>query len=111
MYVENLVEEVVTSAEQAQRYLDIGAKNRHVGTTLMNERSSRSHSVFMLAIDATETRNQVPTHAHACKHYTHMHWCIPNPLRIQARARCSNENAVIKTNHDEKGVKWVVSFS
>ncbi len=52
VYVENLVEEAVSTADQAYRLLKYGATNRHVGKTAMNEVSSRSHSVFTIYIQS-----------------------------------------------------------
>ena len=34
--------------------MNIGNKNRSVGSTLMNERSSRSHSIFSITIETSE---------------------------------------------------------
>jgi DNA repair exonuclease SbcCD ATPase subunit len=59
IYVENLVEEAVASADQAYRLLKYGATNRHVGKTAMNETSSRSHSVFTIYIQSKETKQGV----------------------------------------------------
>jgi len=54
VYVENVVEETVSSAEEAYRLLKYGAQNRHVATTAMNAVSSRSHSVFTLYLQSKE---------------------------------------------------------
>eukprot|EP00029_Vermamoeba_vermiformis_P010617 TRINITY_DN5621_c0_g1_i1.p1 TRINITY_DN5621_c0_g1~~TRINITY_DN5621_c0_g1_i1.p1 ORF type:complete len:1483 (-),score=519.00 TRINITY_DN5621_c0_g1_i1:38-4486(-) len=56
IFVENLVEEAVSTADQAYRLLKYGATNRHVGKTAMNETSSRSHSVFTIYIQSKETK-------------------------------------------------------
>lgn len=37
--------------------LQVGKKNRVVGATLMNQDSSRSHSIFTITIEATERFN------------------------------------------------------
>jgi hypothetical protein len=39
------------------RWLQVGKKNRVVGATLMNQDSSRSHSIFTITIEATERFN------------------------------------------------------
>ena len=54
VYVENLTEQVVQTAEEALQYLTDGAGNRHVGATLMNAESSRSHSVFSMSIESSK---------------------------------------------------------
>jgi len=46
--VEGVKEVAVASAEEALRALTDGLASRHVGSTLMNEASSRSHTVFTL---------------------------------------------------------------
>jgi kinesin family protein 15 len=56
VYVEGCTETVVTSVKEAHRILVQGYKNRHVAETSMNRESSRSHAVFQLSIETTETR-------------------------------------------------------
>ncbi len=43
-------EQVVETADEALSCLDSGAAGRHVGSTNMNEHSSRSHAIFTLYI-------------------------------------------------------------
>ncbi|XP_063166802.1 centromere-associated protein E [Candoia aspera] len=54
IYVEDLSEEVVVSPEQVMSWLEKGEKNRHYGETKMNERSSRSHTIFRMIIESKE---------------------------------------------------------
>lgn len=54
VYVESLLEAPVKSADDAFGYLKKGLANRHVGSTQMNEESSRSHSVFTINIKQTQ---------------------------------------------------------
>ncbi|XP_062992506.1 centromere-associated protein E [Elgaria multicarinata webbii] len=54
IYVEDLSEEVVISPEQVLSWLQKGEKNRHYGETKMNERSSRSHTIFRMIIESKE---------------------------------------------------------
>ncbi|KAH0615891.1 hypothetical protein JD844_026494 [Phrynosoma platyrhinos] len=54
IYVEDLSEEVVVSPEQVLSWLQKGEKNRHYGETKMNERSSRSHTIFRMIIESKE---------------------------------------------------------
>ena len=49
--VVGIKEEVVTSFEELMRSLETGALYRTVGSTLMNETSSRSHSIFTITIE------------------------------------------------------------
>jgi kinesin family protein 3/17 len=37
----------------------VGKKNRVVGSTMMNQDSSRSHSIFTITIEATDRFNSV----------------------------------------------------
>lgn len=46
--VEKLTEKVVTSVQDIIVLMKDGEKNRHVGNTNMNEKSSRSHSIFRM---------------------------------------------------------------
>ncbi|KAK9808845.1 hypothetical protein WJX72_004842 [[Myrmecia] bisecta] len=55
VYVENLFEEVVTSASDTARLLAAGAATRRVGQTHMNRESSRSHSVFTCSLEKKTT--------------------------------------------------------
>ncbi len=59
VYVENLTEEVVLSSDDAVAVMRVGARNRRVGSTAMNRESSRSHSVFTLLIEASESKEGV----------------------------------------------------
>lgn len=45
--------------------LQVGKKNRVVGATLMNQDSSRSHSIFSITIEATERFNSADPGEHA----------------------------------------------
>ncbi|XP_026528415.1 centromere-associated protein E [Notechis scutatus] len=54
IYVEDLNEEVVVSPEEVMIWLKKGEKNRHYGETKMNERSSRSHTIFRMIIESKE---------------------------------------------------------
>ena len=56
--VKDLSTVFVENSEQALRVLSQGQKNRVTSSTLMNDESSRSHSVFTLTI---ETANKDPT--------------------------------------------------
>ncbi|CAB4058604.1 KIFC1 [Lepeophtheirus salmonis] len=55
IYVSNAKKEVVTSQGQINNLLKLSMKNRAVAATNCNERSSRSHSVFILKITGSNT--------------------------------------------------------
>eukprot|EP00929_Paragymnodinium_shiwhaense_P056138 TRINITY_DN28106_c0_g1_i2.p1 TRINITY_DN28106_c0_g1~~TRINITY_DN28106_c0_g1_i2.p1 ORF type:complete len:995 (-),score=205.04 TRINITY_DN28106_c0_g1_i2:63-3047(-) len=55
IYVERLSEQSVWTLADATHALWKGFHQRHVGATQMNEKSSRSHAVFTLIIEATST--------------------------------------------------------
>ncbi|XP_029474242.1 kinesin-like protein KIF14 [Rhinatrema bivittatum] len=54
-YVEELSVNVVTSYSDIQSWLELGNKQRATAATGMNDKSSRSHSVFMLVMTQTKT--------------------------------------------------------
>ncbi|CAG9317839.1 unnamed protein product [Blepharisma stoltei] len=55
VYLEGLTEVYVSSGEEVYELLEYGNSNRVVGFTRMNERSSRSHSIFTLTVSQTNT--------------------------------------------------------
>ncbi|EGD74148.1 cenpe protein [Salpingoeca rosetta] len=54
IYVGGLTEEVVCSPEEILRHMQIGQKNRKTGSTRMNDRSSRSHTIFRIVVESRE---------------------------------------------------------
>eukprot|EP01080_Neovahlkampfia_damariscottae_P009365 gene9365-1576_t len=58
VYVENLVLQKVSTANEAYTLLKKGISNRHTASTDMNEQSSRSHSVFTINIKHTEKKEE-----------------------------------------------------
>eukprot|EP00762_Andalucia_godoyi_P005586 ANDGO_00512.mRNA.1 Kinesin-like protein KIN-7L len=52
IFVGDLKEEVVMNAEEVLSLMKQGENNRHVGATNMNERSSRSHTIFRMMIES-----------------------------------------------------------
>ncbi len=52
VFVENLKEEIVVSAEQTMALLQIGEAHRHVGRTNYNDVSSRSHTIFRVIVES-----------------------------------------------------------
>ncbi|XP_052334724.1 centromere-associated protein E isoform X2 [Oncorhynchus keta] len=55
VYVADLTEELVTSPEQALAWIRKGEKNRHYGKTKMNQRSSRSHTIFRMILESRDS--------------------------------------------------------
>mmetsp|Transcript_27419 Transcript_27419/g.59937 ORF Transcript_27419/g.59937 Transcript_27419/m.59937 type:complete len:805 (-) Transcript_27419:181-2595(-) len=51
VYVKDLSAFVVKSVEEMNQVLTAGLSNRSVGSTNMNEESSRSHSIFMITVE------------------------------------------------------------
>ncbi|XP_014673655.1 PREDICTED: centromere-associated protein E-like [Priapulus caudatus] len=52
VYVSNLCEELTNSYDQIMGFLREGEKYRRVGATNMNDRSSRSHTIFRIIIES-----------------------------------------------------------
>ncbi|KAL3092200.1 hypothetical protein niasHT_023759 [Heterodera trifolii] len=55
VYVRDLLNVTVASAEQCLRIMQLGNANRHTGRTCMNEQSSRSHAIFTVTVECAET--------------------------------------------------------
>ncbi|XP_063909339.1 uncharacterized protein LOC135126989 isoform X2 [Zophobas morio] len=53
--LQNIKEELVTNKEQMYECLKTGNLNRHISATKANDRSSRSHTIFKIVIESTET--------------------------------------------------------
>ncbi|XP_016079111.1 PREDICTED: centromere-associated protein E isoform X1 [Miniopterus natalensis] len=54
VYVSDLTEEVIYTSEMALKWIRKGEKNRHYGITKMNQRSSRSHTIFRMILESRE---------------------------------------------------------
>ncbi|RKP00389.1 hypothetical protein CXG81DRAFT_13292, partial [Caulochytrium protostelioides] len=54
VYVKDLSSTVVKSVDEMERLMTLGNKNRSVGATLMNEQSSRSHSIFTVTVESSQ---------------------------------------------------------
>ena len=57
MFVENLTEESAYSSLKLLDCLNTGMRNRHVGETMMNRESSRSHSIFTISFSIKSEMN------------------------------------------------------
>ncbi|KAJ7563193.1 hypothetical protein O6H91_03G100000 [Diphasiastrum complanatum] len=58
IFVKNLTSLSVYSLSDISRLLTVGKKNRSVGATLMNQDSSRSHSIFTITVEAGVQANK-----------------------------------------------------
>ena len=58
IHVQGLQQLVVSDMDKIQELMDIGVKNRHVGSTDMNAESSRSHSVCLVTVHQKDTENE-----------------------------------------------------
>ena len=54
VYVKDLSTVVCQSADDMDRIMSVGNRNRSVGATQMNERSSRSHAIFSVTIECSD---------------------------------------------------------
>jgi kinesin family protein 3/17 len=54
VYVKDLASFVVKDTEEMDKLMTIGNKNRTFGATDMNERSSRSHTIFTITVEQSE---------------------------------------------------------
>uniref|UniRef100_A0AC35TTY8 Kinesin-like protein n=1 Tax=Rhabditophanes sp. KR3021 TaxID=114890 RepID=A0AC35TTY8_9BILA len=54
VYVKDLTSVTVSSAGNMYQIMEIGSKNRSIGSTYMNEHSSRSHALFTITIESSE---------------------------------------------------------
>ena len=66
VFVEGLTSEAVLSVDDVTMLLERGTANRRVGETLMNERSSRSHSVFTATVEIR--RSETDAILRSCLH-------------------------------------------
>jgi Kinesin motor domain len=66
-YVKDLTSMVVKSIHEMKEVMEAGRKNRHVGETLMNRDSSRSHSIFAIKIETSESDKVGTNHYKAAK--------------------------------------------
>ncbi|EFJ51094.1 kinesin-like protein [Volvox carteri f. nagariensis] len=60
VYVKGLNAFVVKGVPELKNVLEVGKKNRSVGATLMNQDSSRSHSIFTITIETIEQTKAQP---------------------------------------------------
>lgn len=54
VYVKDLSSAVCHSADDMEKIMTFGNRNRSVGATNMNEQSSRSHAIFSITIECSD---------------------------------------------------------
>lgn len=67
VYVKDLSAFVVNNADDMDRIMTLGNKNRSVGATNMNEHSSRSHAIFSITVERSDTGPDKEQHVRAGK--------------------------------------------
>lgn len=55
IFIQDITEEYVSSEYEVMDLMKLGTQNREVGFTCMNEGSSRSHSIFLITLQQTNT--------------------------------------------------------
>ncbi|KAJ0392820.1 hypothetical protein P43SY_009960 [Pythium insidiosum] len=66
VYVKDLISRQVTGEAEIDAVMQQGKKNRSVGATLMNQTSSRSHSMFTITVEACSNAVGVDGKQHIC---------------------------------------------
>ena len=51
IFVDNATEVYVNSSDEIKKVMNLGQSNRSVAATKMNDKSSRSHSIFLMNLD------------------------------------------------------------
>lgn len=54
VYVKDLTGYMASNISEIEKLMEMGNKNRSVGQTNMNERSSRSHAIFIITIECSQ---------------------------------------------------------
>lgn len=58
IYIGDITEKFTVNEQEVMEFMKIGSNNRAVGETNMNENSSRSHSIFCITINQTNSKDQ-----------------------------------------------------
>ncbi|XP_038660407.1 centromere-associated protein E isoform X5 [Scyliorhinus canicula] len=64
VYVAGLTEELAVTYEDVMKLVRKGEKNRHYGETKLNQRSSRSHTIFRVIVESRDKTNEAVMVAH-----------------------------------------------
>ncbi|KAJ8705533.1 hypothetical protein PYW08_012579 [Mythimna loreyi] len=54
VFVKDLTGYVVHNADELEKIMAVGNKNRHIGATAMNTESSRSHAIFSITVESSK---------------------------------------------------------
>lgn len=82
----------VSSREEVMRVMEIGARNRAVAETKMNERSSRSHSVLTVIVDGLS--HVTGQRTHGCLHLIDLAGAAITAPAVGQQLACSISNLV-----------------
>ncbi|NXN36061.1 KIF3C protein, partial [Rhinoptilus africanus] len=55
VYIKDLSSFVTKNVKEIEHVMNLGSQTRSVGSTNMNERSSRSHAIFLITVECSET--------------------------------------------------------
>ena len=59
VFLEGVTEETITNSLEALKILKKGDENRHTGSTMINDQSSRSHSVLTITLHTKKLQNEI----------------------------------------------------
>lgn len=62
VFVKDLTGYVVHNADELEKIMAVGNKNRHIGATAMNTESSRSHAIFSITVESSKRGGDGKTH-------------------------------------------------
>ncbi|XP_063632324.1 kinesin-like protein KIF3A [Cydia splendana] len=62
VFVKDLTGYVVHNADELEKIMFVGNKNRHIGATAMNTESSRSHAIFSITVESSKKGADNKTH-------------------------------------------------
>ncbi|XP_008945537.1 PREDICTED: kinesin-like protein KIF3C, partial [Merops nubicus] len=62
VYIKDLSSFVTKNVKEIEHVMNLGSQARSVGSTNMNERSSRSHAIFLITVECSETGPDGPEH-------------------------------------------------
>ncbi|XP_053623272.1 kinesin-like protein KIF3A [Plodia interpunctella] len=62
VFVKDLTGYVVHNADELEKIMAVGNKNRHIGATAMNTESSRSHAIFCITVESSKKADDGKLH-------------------------------------------------
>ncbi|CAG9789698.1 unnamed protein product [Diatraea saccharalis] len=62
VFVKDLTGYVVHNADELEKIMAVGNKNRHIGATAMNTESSRSHAIFSITVESSKRGSDGKVH-------------------------------------------------